>query len=87
VPEEISVIGFDDIQSAAFQNPSITTIRQPLFQMGTLAAHTLLQRVRGETQIPRVFPVLPELVIRGSTFPPGEKQERVKRSRKAKSQT
>lgn len=75
VPQDISVVGFDDIQSAAFYNPSITTIRQPLLQMGALAARILLQRVRGQTDVPAALPVLPELVIRESTCPPREKPE------------
>jgi LacI family transcriptional regulator len=74
VPEDISVMGFDDIQSAAFHNPSISTIRQPLVRMGTLAAHTLLQRIRGEIDVPRILTVLPELVIRESTCPPRKNQ-------------
>jgi LacI family transcriptional regulator len=80
VPEDISVVGFDDIQSAAFQNPSITTIRQPLHEMGTIAARILLQRVRGQSAAPQVLPVLPELVIRESTCPPSEKPNRTKRN-------
>ena len=79
VPEDISVVGFDDIQSAAFQNPSITTIRQPLHQMGTIAARVLLQRVRGQDSVPDTLAVLPELVIRESTCPPPEKPSRTKR--------
>ncbi len=70
VPEDISVVGFDDIQSAAFHNPSLTTIRQPLHEMGTIAARVLLQRVRGQNSVPHTIPVLPELVIRESTCPP-----------------
>jgi LacI family transcriptional regulator len=80
VPEDISVVGFDDIQSAAFHNPSLTTIRQPLHEMGTIAARVLLQRVRGQNSIPQMLPVLPELVIRESTCPPPEKPNRTKRS-------
>ena len=80
VPEDISVVGFDDIQSAAYHNPSITTIRQPLYQMGTMAARILLQRIRGRPEIRRMLPVLPELVIRESTCPPSERQDRAKRS-------
>jgi len=79
VPEDISVVGFDDIQSAAYHNPSITTIRQPLHQMGTIAARILLQRVRGQPTVPRMLPVLPELMIRESTCPPCEKPGRWKR--------
>lgn len=68
VPEDVSVVGFDDIQSAAFQNPSLTTIRQPLREMGVLAAETLLKRIAGSPSedYPRNIVVEPELVIRGS---------------------
>ena len=45
VPEDVSVIGFDDIKEAAFQTPSLTTIRQPLHQMGALAVELLLKQL------------------------------------------
>lgn len=70
VPDDISVVGFDDIQNAAYHNPSLTTIRQPLRQMGTVAARVLLQRIRGQEAFPDVLPIMPELVIRESTCPP-----------------
>jgi DNA-binding LacI/PurR family transcriptional regulator len=69
VPEDISVVGFDDIQAAAFQNPSLTTIRQPLRHMGAAAAKILLRRIRAQGSDPETVPVLPELVIRESTSP------------------
>jgi len=47
VPEDVSVVGFDDIRSAAYQNPSLTTVRQPLRKMGTIAAETVLRRICG----------------------------------------
>jgi DNA-binding LacI/PurR family transcriptional regulator len=70
VPEDISIVGFDDIQAAAFQNPSLTTIRQPLRHMGAAAAKILLRRIRGQGGDPETVPVLPDLVIRESTLPP-----------------
>ena len=73
VPADISVVGFDDIQGAAFHNPSLTTIRQPLTQMGKVAARILLQRIRGQATFPDVVPIRPELVIRESTCPPNPK--------------
>ena len=76
VPEDISVVGFDDIQGAAYHNPSLTTIRQPLNQMGKMAARILLQRVRGRAAFPHAMPVLPELVIRESTCPPPSEAKR-----------
>ncbi len=74
VPADVSVVGFDDIQGAAFHNPSLTTIRQPLTQMGKVAARILLQRIRGQATFPDVVPILPELVIRESTCPPNPKR-------------
>lgn len=70
VPQDISVIGFDDIQQAAFQNPRLTTIRQPLRRMGELAASTLIARVNGEAKYPKIVAVEPELIVRESTAPP-----------------
>jgi DNA-binding LacI/PurR family transcriptional regulator len=78
VPEDVSVVGFDDIQGAAFHNPSLTTIRQPLHEMGAVAARILLQRIRGQATFPDVVPIHPELVIRESTCPP--RRTRGKRS-------
>ena len=66
VPEDISVVGFDDIHSAAFQNPSLTTIRQPLREMGMKAARILVDRLRGADD-PGQISVKPELIIREST--------------------
>src|SRR5882757_3473310 len=69
VPEDISVVGFDDIQSAAFQNPSLTTVRQPLRQMGVIAAETLLRRINAPARAPypKTITVAPELIVREST--------------------
>lgn len=67
VPHDVSVIGFDDIQGAAFSNPSLTTVRQPLAHMGRLAAETLLARIEGAKDYPPEIPIEPELVIRQST--------------------
>jgi LacI family transcriptional regulator len=69
VPEDVSVVGFDDIQSAAYQNPGLTTVRQPLRKMGEIAAETLLQRINSpeNSPYPKVITVQPELVVRAST--------------------
>ena len=80
VPQDVSVVGFDDIQSAAFHNPTLTTIRQPLNQMGMVAARILLQRIRGQEAFQDTVPILPELVIRESTCPPNPERARFERS-------
>ena len=80
VPNDVSVVGFDDIQSAAYHNPSLTTIRQPLYSMGSTAARILLQRIRGQATFPDFVPIQPELIIRESSSPPNFKRNRIKRS-------
>ena len=67
-PQDVSVVGFDDVQSAAYQNPALTTVRQPLQKMGTLTAEQVLQQIAsGQTAVVQQIVVLPELVVREST--------------------
>ena len=69
VPEDISVIGFDDIQAAAYITPRLTTIRQPLVEMGKIATQFLLNRIHN-TATPRdEITVDPVLIVRESTGP------------------
>ena len=67
VPGDVSVVGFDDIRIAVHNNPSLTTVRQPLERMGEIAAHALLERL--EEHVPWVPTIViePELVVRNST--------------------
>ena len=69
VPHDVSVVGFDDIQSAAYQNPGLTTVRQPLKEMGRTAAETLLRRIRKSQPDAQggEMMVEPELIIRETT--------------------
>jgi DNA-binding LacI/PurR family transcriptional regulator len=69
-PEDISVIGFDDIASAAYYTPSLTTIRQPLRRMGEMAAQLLLKRIQNPKEAyPDTIMFEPELIVRQSTAP------------------
>ncbi len=76
VPEDVSVIGFDDINVAAYHTPRLTTIRQPLHDMGEIAARILLQRLQGFKNYPEEFAVPPELIIRETTVPPSTKSRK-----------
>jgi DNA-binding LacI/PurR family transcriptional regulator len=76
VPEDVSVIGFDDIQLAAYHTPRLTTIRQPLRDMGATAARILLQRLQGFKDYPAEFAVPPELIIRETSGPANPKRRR-----------
>ncbi len=67
VPEDISVVGFDDIREAAYHLPSLTTVRQPLRKLGEMAAKILMQRIEGQEAYPSQVFVDPELVIRESS--------------------
>ncbi|WP_433718023.1 LacI family DNA-binding transcriptional regulator [Actinoplanes sp. CA-051413] len=69
VPADLSVTGFDDLPEARWSSPPLTTVRQPLAEMGGLAAHTVLRLARGEAlQAPRVE-LATELKVRDSTAP------------------
>jgi len=69
VPEDVSVVGFDDLPQARWSAPPLTTVHQPLAEMGMMAARTVLRMVDGETvESPRVE-LATRLVVRDSTAP------------------
>jgi LacI family transcriptional regulator len=66
VPDDLSVVGFDDIPVASQVSPPLTTVRQPLVEKGRIAAELLLGRRQADAPI-----ILPtELVVRATTGPP-----------------
>lgn len=69
IPQDVSIMGFDDIHYAEFVTPALTTVHQPLEEIGKTCINLLLQQLAGKTVVPgRQF--LPfELMIRGSTGP------------------
>jgi LacI family transcriptional regulator len=69
VPEDVSVMGFDDIEFASIAFPALTTIRQPLHEMGATAAELLLRKLENDESV-RNLRVRPELIVRSSTCPP-----------------
>jgi len=70
VPGDVSVVGFDDILSAEYATPSLTTVRQPLLEMGKRGAQVLLERIANrEQEFPAEITMAPELVVRESTGP------------------
>jgi len=67
-PEDVSVIGFDDIATAAYTTPRLTTVRQPLRRMGEMAVQTLLKRIEAPQEAyPEFILFEPELMVREST--------------------
>jgi LacI family transcriptional regulator len=69
VPEQLSIVGFDDIELAAFSAPPLTTIVQPKLEIGAIAAELLLERVEKNRNEERRVILEPKLKIRGSTAP------------------
>jgi len=67
VPGDVSVMGFDDIKNAAFNNPRLTTIRQPLTNMGRIAAQCVLSQLNRSEPFRKLIMVEPELAVREST--------------------
>lgn len=66
IPNQMSVVGFDDIQQMAYVSPSLTTIHLPLYEVGNRACERLVERIRGKRE--SVDDILPtHLVIRDST--------------------
>lgn len=69
VPQDMSVVGFDDIPAAAFHYPSLTTIRQPLHRMGGIAVDLLVGQIEHSQEWQSEIAVQPEIVVRESTGP------------------
>ncbi|MER7930781.1 MULTISPECIES: LacI family DNA-binding transcriptional regulator [unclassified Streptomyces] len=70
VPQDISVIGFDDLPLAAFTDPPLTTVRQPVADMAGFAARVLLRLIDGDPVHPPRTELPTRLIIRESTAPP-----------------
>ncbi len=74
VPDDISVVGFDDIPLAAFYDPPLTTIRLPAYDLGLAAGAALLDRVAGRP-VPDRSLLPTELIVRSSTAPKSKPEE------------
>ncbi len=70
VPDDVSVVGFDDLPEVRWSSPPLTTVRQPLSEMGQLAARTVLRLAAGERIESLRVELATDLVVRDSTAPP-----------------
>jgi LacI family xylobiose transport system transcriptional regulator len=70
IPEDLSVVGFDDLPVARWVGPPLTTIRQPLVEMAETAAELVLAIARGEQPTQARVELSTELIVRESTAPP-----------------
>ena len=70
IPDDVSVVGYDDIEFAAYTFPPLTTVRQPAVELGATAARTIIAHLDHETPLPRSTAIEPKLVIRDSVVKP-----------------
>ncbi|HVA92556.1 MAG TPA: LacI family DNA-binding transcriptional regulator [Chloroflexota bacterium] len=71
IPRQLSVVGFDDIDIAVVAYPALTTVSQPLQEMGRLAVSVLYRQINGQALEAHRIELSTRLVVRGSTAPPG----------------
>ena len=69
VPDEMAVVGYDDVAFASMLSPSLTSVRQPKYELGAVAAELLLEEVGGLPHEHRAIRFEPELVVRASSAP------------------
>jgi LacI family transcriptional regulator len=72
IPEQLSIVGFDDNERAAMNNPPLTTIRQPFFDLGRVAVEALVSIIQDPNHTPKQILIEPQLIIRQTTTPPQE---------------
>jgi LacI family transcriptional regulator len=66
VPEDVAVVGFDDLPQAAHTDPPLTTVRQPTYRLGTMTVDSLLDLIEYPDSSPRRIVLPTELVVRAS---------------------
>jgi alanine racemase len=76
VPDDLSVVGYDDLPMAAWTSPPLTTVRQPIVEKGRVAARLLIQRLQGKA-VKSPPPLRTSLVVRGSTAAPPQGSKEV----------
>ena len=72
VPQDLSVVGFDDVPEASRVHPALTTVAQPMRRLGAVAAEFVAALLSGETRDELHVTLPTRLVVRGTTAPPAE---------------
>jgi GntR family transcriptional regulator of arabinose operon len=69
VPDDLAIVGFDNLDISEHLDPPLTTIAQPFLKIGQTAAELLIKRIQGDTQYLRQITIAPDLIVRASTVP------------------
>ena len=67
MPEDVAVVGFDNIRMAGWYKPALTTVDQPVYEMGQIAAQMLIEHMNGTRREAEQVVIKPELVLRQSS--------------------
>jgi LacI family transcriptional regulator len=70
LPNELSILGYDGVLESSVTFPKLSTIAQPIHEMGHIAAMTLIEQMRGISKVPRQIVLENTLIVRASTAPP-----------------
>ncbi len=69
VPQDLAIVGFDNLDISEHLDPPLTTVAQPFLRIGQTAAEILIHRIEGDTQYLRQITIPPEIIVRASTMP------------------
>jgi LacI family transcriptional regulator len=67
-PEDVSIVGFDNLEMVDLLQPALTTVQQPVYRIGATAAELLIERISGASKAPREIVLETELIRRGSVM-------------------
>lgn len=74
IPDDVSVIGFDDHEFASYTTPPLTTVRQPIYRLGFTATTTLVEILEGKVETPQHLVLPTELILRNTCAPPQQEK-------------
>ncbi len=73
IPEDVSVVGYDDIPSSAYRSPKLTTIHQPIYELGQIGAHMMIDAIEKGLNETKHIKLEPYLIVRETSVPRGVK--------------